>query len=53
MGLVNEFTDGNPHIAQALNTMYEQESDMAQRSGLDDTIFRFIEQATAAANSTD
>lgn len=44
-GLVNEFTGGNPQIAQALQTMYQQEPATAQQYGLDDAIFRFIEQA--------
>ncbi|NJN68353.1 MAG: albicidin resistance protein [Chloroflexaceae bacterium] len=48
--LVHEFTGGNPHLAQALNTMYQQELATAQRYGLDDSLFRFIEQAAAAAN---
>lgn len=52
MGLVNEFTGGNPHITQALTTMYQHERATAQRSGVDDAVFRFIEQATAAANQT-
>lgn len=50
MGLVNEFTGGNPRIAQALGTMYQQEPATAQRYGLDDSLFLFIEQAAAAAN---
>lgn len=53
MGLVHEFTGGNPSISQALNTMYQQEPATAQHYGLDDSIFRFIEQAAAAANHTD
>ncbi len=48
MDLVHAFTGGNPQIAQALNTMYQQEPATAQRYGLDDTLFRFIEQAMPA-----
>ncbi len=50
MGLVHEFTGGNPQIEQTLSQMYQQEPATAQQYGLDDTLFQFIEQAMAAAN---
>jgi DNA-binding transcriptional MerR regulator len=51
MGLVEEFTGGNPQIAQAVSTMYQQEPAVAQQQGLDESLFRFIEQANAARRS--
>jgi DNA-binding transcriptional MerR regulator len=46
--LVNEFTGGDPGIAQSLGTMYQQEPELRQRTGIDQKMFEYISQAMAA-----
>jgi DNA-binding transcriptional MerR regulator len=49
MELVDEFTGGNPEIAQAVKTMYREEAALARENGLDRWLFDYIGQAIGAA----
>ena len=50
MGLVNEFTGGDPGIAQSLKTMYEQEGPAkASRGMVDPEVMAYISKAMGAA----
>jgi MerR family transcriptional regulator, thiopeptide resistance regulator len=49
MGLVEEFTGGNPEIEKSLRTMYEQEPAVRERAGIDPQIFAYLSKAIAAA----
>ena len=51
MELINEFTGGDPEIAKAVKTMYQQESALADQNRLDPWIFDYIGKAIAAANN--
>ena len=46
-GLVEEFTNGNLGIAKSVATMYQGESAMRQKSGLDSAIMEYISRASA------
>jgi DNA-binding transcriptional MerR regulator len=49
MGLVNEFTGGNPGIASSLGKMYRDEPSVRERAGLDPKLFEYVNQVLAAA----
>ena len=49
--LIDEFTGGNAGIAQALNTMYQQEPSARQQAGVDSDLAAYIGQVMAAARS--
>ncbi len=53
MGLVHEFSGGNPEIEKAVQTMYQQEPDIACRNGIDRALLDYIEKATAAAKQAE
>ncbi len=53
MGLVQEFTGGNPGIAQSLNNMYQSEPGVREQAGLDTALFEYIGKAMAAAKQND
>ena len=48
-GLIDEFTGGNPGIAQSLNRMYQQEPGVAAQHGGDPKLFEYVGKALAAA----
>lgn len=48
MGLVREFTGGDPGITKSLGNMYRNESAMREKTGLDAGIFEYVNRATAA-----
>lgn len=52
MGLINEFTGGNPEIAKSLKTMYEQEPSVATQNCLDPKMMAYIGQAIAHAKNS-
>ena len=52
MGLVEEFTGGNQEIGQAVKTMYEQEPEMRERTGIDMAMFDYVNRAMAAARAS-
>ena len=43
--LVQEFTGGNPEMAQSVRNMYDNEPEFAAQQGLDGEIFAYIQQA--------
>ncbi|CAN5435106.1 MerR family transcriptional regulator [soil metagenome] len=45
MGLVQEFTGGNPQIEQSVSRLYQQEPAARERMGLDPEIFGYINRA--------
>lgn len=49
MGLVEEFTGGNPAIGQALNKMYRNEPSVRQQAGIDMELMAYVSQAMGAA----
>ena len=49
MGLLREFTGGNPGIQQGLNTMYSQEPEVRERTGIDPALMDYVGKAMAAA----
>ena len=49
MELLREFTGGNPGIQQGLNTMYSQEPEVRERTGIDPQMMDYIGKAIAAA----
>ena len=49
MGLVREFTGGNPSIQQGLNQMYSQEPEVRERTGIDPALMEYVGKAMAAA----
>lgn len=49
MGLIREFTGGNPGIQQSLNRMYKEEPSMQARTGIDQALSEYIGKAMAAA----
>jgi hypothetical protein len=49
MGLIREFTGGNPGIQQSLNRMYKEEPAMQARTGIDPALSEYIGKAMAAA----
>jgi MerR family transcriptional regulator, thiopeptide resistance regulator len=53
MGLVKEFTGGNPGIAQSLNNMYQQEPGVREQAGVDMALFEYIGKAMAAAQQNE
>jgi len=48
MGLVREFTGGDPAIAGSVARMYRQEPSVRARSGIDSKMFDYVNQAIAA-----
>jgi DNA-binding transcriptional MerR regulator len=48
--LVEAFTGGDPGITQSLQTMYQNEPEVAQRSGLDPKLFAYAARAMATGN---
>lgn len=48
MGLVQEFTGGNPAIGQALNKMYHNEPSVRQQTGIDMELMAYVSQAMGA-----
>jgi MerR family transcriptional regulator, thiopeptide resistance regulator len=53
MELVQEFTGGDPGITQSLKNLYQGESSVQQRNGLDPGIFAYVQQALAASSKAD
>jgi MerR family transcriptional regulator, thiopeptide resistance regulator len=53
MELVQEFTGGDPGITQSLKNLYQGESSVQQRNGLDPGIFAYVQQAVAASSKVD
>lgn len=53
MGLVREFTGGDPGIQQSLNRMYRDEPAVQQRTGIDPALSAYVQQALAAAKKAD
>lgn len=51
MGLVREFSGGNPGIEKGVATMYRQEPGAMQRGGLDPAIFEYVNRAMQAAKA--
>lgn len=49
MGLVREFTGGDPGIQQSLNRMYKEEPSLQARTGIDPALSEYIGKAMAAA----
>lgn len=49
MGLVREFSGGNPGIEKSVATMYRSEPAAMQRSGLDPELFAYVRRAMEAA----
>lgn len=49
MGLVEEFTGGNPEIAASLNKMYAEEPSVRERAGVDPGLFDYVNRAVAAS----
>ena len=49
MGLIREFTGGNPGIQQSLNRMYREEPAMQARTGIDPALSGYIGKAMAAS----
>jgi DNA-binding transcriptional MerR regulator len=49
MGLVREFTGGNPGIQQGLNKMYSEEPEARERTGIDPALMEYVGKAIAAA----
>lgn len=47
IGLINEFTGGNPQHAQSLQAMYQQEQSVTAKTGLDPEIMSYIGKAIA------
>ncbi|MGF1579139.1 MAG: MerR family transcriptional regulator [Gemmataceae bacterium] len=45
MGLVNEFTGGDPDIERSLTNVYENEPGVQQKQGFDSTVFEYINKA--------
>ena len=45
MGLVQEFTGGDPGISQSLQNMYQQEPDVRAMSGIDMGVFEYMGKA--------
>jgi hypothetical protein len=48
MGLVREFTGGNPEIEKAVQTMYQQEPAVFCQNGIDRVMLDYIDKAIAA-----
>jgi DNA-binding transcriptional MerR regulator len=48
MGLMREFTGGDPAIAGSVARMYQQEPSVRARSGIDSRMFDYVNQAIAA-----
>ena len=53
MELVQEFTGGDPGIAQSVKNLYRNEPSAQQRTGLDPGIMTYVNQAVAASRKTD
>jgi DNA-binding transcriptional MerR regulator len=51
--LVEEFTGGNQEIGQAVKTMYEQEPEMRERTGIDMAMFDYVNRVMAAARASE
>ncbi len=49
MGLVREFTGGDPGIEKAVQTMYQQEPDICCQNGIDRAMLDYISKAIAVA----
>lgn len=49
MGLVREFTGGNPEIEKAVQTMYLQDPDICCQNGIDRAMLDYISKAIVAA----
>ncbi len=50
--LVDEFTGGNPAIAQSLRTMYQNEPAVREFAGVDGTLFAYAGKAIAVLNDS-
>lgn len=50
MGLIQEFTGGNPEIEKSLNNMYQNEPEMAKQQGFDPALFEYIQKAMLPAD---
>ncbi|MFL6291455.1 MAG: MerR family transcriptional regulator [Thermoanaerobaculia bacterium] len=53
MELVQEFTGGDPGIAQSVKNLYQGEPSAQQRTGLDPEIMNYVNQAVAASRKAD
>ena len=53
MELVQEFTGGDPGIAESVKKLYQNEPSAQQRTGLDPQIMAYVQQAAAASRKTD
>jgi MerR family transcriptional regulator, thiopeptide resistance regulator len=52
--LIQEFTGGDPGIAQSLNQMYQQESpEVASRGAIDGAVMDYLGRARAALEQTE
>jgi len=51
IGLVREFSGGNPGIEKGVATLYRQEPGAMQQSGLDPAIFEYVNRAIQAAKA--
>jgi MerR family transcriptional regulator, thiopeptide resistance regulator len=51
MGLVREFTGGDPGIQQAVNRLYREEPSVQQRTGIDAAISDYIGRAIAVSKA--
>ena len=49
LGLINEFTGGNPKIAQSLNQMYQQEPTLQQQANFDPRLMEYVSKMLAAS----
>ncbi len=52
-GLVEEFTGGNPEIARAARTIYEDQAPVAQQMGIDRELMAYVERANQAATHSE
>jgi hypothetical protein len=48
MGLVAEFTGGDPGITKAVGEVYRNEPTMREKTGLDASIFAYVNRAMAS-----
>ena len=53
MGLIDEFTGGDPEIEKALRTMYEQEPALDAQTGVDAKLAEYISKAMAASKKSE
>lgn len=51
MGLVSEFTGGDPAIAASLERMYKEEDSVRQMTGIDPAIMQYVQKAMEAAKT--